>query len=234
MATYVMSDIHGNYQKYKEMLNKIKFSDEDTLYIVGDILDRGEEGLRILLDISERFNVIPMLGNHELLAGKFLKMMLEEVNDDTLAGFSIEKMQALQDWMLDGGSTTLQEFKKLSAFDRETVVEFLTEFSLAEEVVVNGNTFLLVHAGLPTPNDYDVDELDFDVAINKTDYTKPAFGREIKNKYLITGHLPTFAIPGGEDGKIFIGNGHIAIDCGCAYGRALGCLRLDDMQEFYV
>ena len=24
------------------------------------------------------------------------------------------------------------------------------------------------------------------------------------------------------------------IDCGCVFGRKLGCLRLDDMQEFYV
>lgn len=234
MATYVLSDIHGNYQKYREMLQKIQFSDNDTLYIVGDILDRGEEGLRILLDISERFNVIPILGNHELLAGKFLKMMLEEVNEETLASFSIEKIQALQDWMLDGGSTTIQEFKKLSTFDRETAVEFLGEFSLAEEITVQGKTFLMVHAGLPSADEYDVDELDFDVVINKTAYTKPAFGREIKNKYLITGHLPTFAIPGGEKGKIYIQNGHIAIDCGCTYGGSLGCLRLDDMQEFYV
>jgi serine/threonine protein phosphatase 1 len=229
-----MSDIHGNYQKYKEMLAKINFSEEDTLYIVGDILDRGEEGLRILLDIARRFNVIPILGNHELLAGKFLTMMLEEVNEETIAALTLEKMQALQDWMLDGGAATLQEFKKLSPLERETAVEFLAEFSLAEEIEVNGKVFLMVHAGLPTAAEYDVDELDFDVAINPTDYTKPAFGVPIEKKYFITGHLPTLVIPGGEKGKIFIRNGHIAIDCGCAFGGSLGCLRLEDLQEFYV
>ena len=35
-------------------------------------------------------------------------------------------------------------------------------------------------------------------------------------------------------GKIFMLNGHIALDCGAAYGLPLGCLRLDDMKEFYV
>ena len=38
----------------------------------------------------------------------------------------------------------------------------------------------------------------------------------------------------GYKGKIFMLNGHIALDCGAAYGLPLGCLRLDDMKEFYV
>lgn len=37
---YVFSDILGYYDKYKEMLEKIKFSDYDTLYILGDVMDR--------------------------------------------------------------------------------------------------------------------------------------------------------------------------------------------------
>lgn len=41
MSTYVMSDIHGCYEEYRKMLDKIRFSKEDILYILGDILDRG-------------------------------------------------------------------------------------------------------------------------------------------------------------------------------------------------
>ena len=44
-----MSDIHGEYGKYIQMLNKIGFSDSDTLYIIGDVIDRGADGIRILL-----------------------------------------------------------------------------------------------------------------------------------------------------------------------------------------
>lgn len=40
---YAMSDIHGCYEAYCALLEKIQFSDEDTLYIVGDAIDRGEE-----------------------------------------------------------------------------------------------------------------------------------------------------------------------------------------------
>ena len=32
---YAVSDIHGCYRQYKEVLEKIAFSDEDTLYVLG-------------------------------------------------------------------------------------------------------------------------------------------------------------------------------------------------------
>ena len=34
---YAMSDLHGYYDKYTKMLEKITFSDDDTLYILGDV-----------------------------------------------------------------------------------------------------------------------------------------------------------------------------------------------------
>lgn len=41
MAHYVMSDIHGEADRFHAMLEKIHFSDDDTLYILGDVIDRG-------------------------------------------------------------------------------------------------------------------------------------------------------------------------------------------------
>lgn len=41
---YVMSDIHGKYDKYIQMLKQIHFSEKDTMYILGDMIDRGGEG----------------------------------------------------------------------------------------------------------------------------------------------------------------------------------------------
>ena len=41
---YAMSDLHGCYNLYVKMLEKINFSDEDTLYLLGDYVDRGDNG----------------------------------------------------------------------------------------------------------------------------------------------------------------------------------------------
>ena len=49
---YAMSDLHGCYNKYIKMLDKINFSEKDTLYVLGDIVDRGNGGIDIIQDIS--------------------------------------------------------------------------------------------------------------------------------------------------------------------------------------
>ena len=44
---YVMSDIHGKYDKFIKMLELIEFSENDELYILGDIFDRRKSYINI-------------------------------------------------------------------------------------------------------------------------------------------------------------------------------------------
>lgn len=55
-----------------------------------------------------------------------------------------------------------------------------------------------------------------------------------ENKTVIAGHIPTFRRDEEYAGKIIRKNGQIHVDCGCCFGYTLGCIRLEDMQEFYV
>lgn len=57
MSTYVMSDLHGNYNAYIKMLEIIDFKNSDMLYILGDILDRGPNPIKIIIDLIKRPNV---------------------------------------------------------------------------------------------------------------------------------------------------------------------------------
>ena len=41
---YVMSDIHGQASAFYKMLKKICFSDNDQMYVLGDVIDRGPDG----------------------------------------------------------------------------------------------------------------------------------------------------------------------------------------------
>ncbi len=56
---YAVSDIHGCYKLYQKLLDKIHFSDKDLLYVLGDVIDRGPEPIKVLMDMAQRFNVIP-------------------------------------------------------------------------------------------------------------------------------------------------------------------------------
>ena len=48
---YIIADIHGCYNEYINLLKKINFSDNDILYILGDVVDRGPEPIKILQDM---------------------------------------------------------------------------------------------------------------------------------------------------------------------------------------
>lgn len=233
---YCISDLHGDYIRYTTMLKMINFTEDDTLYVLGDILDRGNEGMKILLDMMLRPNVYPILGNHEYMALQTLKWLSDEITEESLSQISSDKLQGINEWLNVGGMTTIDEFRKLSEDEKEMVLEYLEEFSLYEKVSVGGKDFVLVHAGIDNfvPDkdieDYELHELIF----NKPDYSKTYF----KDKYLVTGHTPTRFIHDEINGHcyntIYIGNNHIAIDCGCGYDGLLGAICLDTFEDFYV
>lgn len=163
---YVMSDVHGCYDKYKAMLEKISFSRNDTLYILGDIIDRGEDGIKILLDMMNRPNVLPILGNHELMAYSVLKRLNVEITEDNCSSqLDYNTMKAWQEWMSNGGAPTQREFTILNHAKRERILNYLENFSLYEGVSANGKDFVLVHTGLTNfsedkdLNDYSIEDI---------------------------------------------------------------------------
>ena len=65
---YAVSDLHGCYDRYRQLLDKLDLGEQDTLYVLGDALDRGPEGFQILSDMASRPQVVGLLGNHEAMA----------------------------------------------------------------------------------------------------------------------------------------------------------------------
>lgn len=232
--TFVTSDLHGNFDKYIQIFDTIAFTDDDTLFVLGDVVDRGAGSMKILLDMMCRPNVIPLLGNHEFMAETVLSKLIEEITKETLASFDDDFLTGMLSWTNDnGGANTLVEFKKLSLENRLAVLEYLKEFALYGQVTVNGQEYILVHAGLDhfeesKPLDsYTIDEMIW----AETEYDKVYF----KDKILVTGHTPISVILFDKTAdKILKQNNHIAIDCGCGYGKNLGVLCLDTMEEFYI
>ena len=62
---YVMSDIHGYGARYRNVLNQIKLKKTDHLYILGDVIDRGPDGIGLLRETMKKENITLLMGNHE-------------------------------------------------------------------------------------------------------------------------------------------------------------------------
>lgn len=230
---YVMSDLHGEYERYRKMLELIEFTDEDELFVLGDTADRGERPIDILLDMMERPNVCHLMGNHDLMALDILKTLSAEIteeNYDTLsrADFKTE----VREWLAMGGEPTLKQFIALSKEQRADVLDYISDFSFYEAVDVGDNSYIMTHAGLgdfrkdKKLSEYTARQL----IMNRTDPNMEYY--DDKSIYIISGHTPVYFFTCKND-IIKCGN-NIMIDCGAAFDGRLGCLCLDTMEEFYV
>ncbi len=222
--TYVISDIHGNYQKFRDLLAQIAFQDDDILYLVGDLVDYGDGSMELIEDVSLRLNVYSVAGEHDYLAARMLSAFdkMSRSGATPEAGYISE----MTEWVKTGGAATLESFRALDAEGREGVLDYLSEMTLFEELEVNGKEYLLVHAGIA----------DFDPAEDIYEYQPEDFFSVplspdvelIPGKTLVVGHRPT------ESGKIERGAGSIFLDCGAAEGGRLACLCLESGEEFYA
>ncbi len=230
---YCISDLHGDYNKYSAMIERLNLTDDDTVFVLGDILDRCNEPMRILKDMMCNPNIIPLAGNHDMVAAHCLKLLSQEITEESLENLDTNSIQVILEWLADGGEASLKDFRALPPDERMDILDYISDFELYTEISVNGQDYILTHAGLGNFSDdkqledYTIEELLF----MRTDYSKKYF----KDKILITGHTPTWLIPENMNpGYIYKGNNHIAIDCGAGFGGRLGAICIDTGEEFYV
>lgn len=226
---YVISDLHGCYDLFFKMLDKINFSDNDTLYLLGDMIDRGPDGISILQDVMYRSNVIPFFGNHEDMLYRMIRKQRTLRSDADRE----EMMKHLQFWeTYNGGKKIWADYCALTSAQQQELLDYLETFTVYDEVSAGGNTFLLAHAGVgeweaeKDPNDCELR----DFIWGKTDYDRVYY----REKYLVTGHRPTALIDKAYTGRIIQKNRHVAIDCGAVFLGTLGCFCLETMEETYV
>ena len=234
IAIYVVSDIHGEYELFIRLLEAIHLKETDTLYVLGDILDRGPHPIQIILKLMEMPNVVCLTGNHELMALECLEFLMQEITEISIEKVDEKMLENLVTWQYNGSKSTIDEFRTLSREMQYEVIDFIKDFMIYEELTVNGKNYLLVHGGLGNyypgkdMEEYSIKELIWDRAEYDIQY--------FEDTYVVTGHTPTQGIMGNpRPGYVYRENHHIAIDCGCnrRNGR-LAAVCLDTGREYYV
>ena len=226
---YVCSDIHGNLNRYNQMIHTIK--SEDTLYILGDVIDRGPDGIEILKDIMKRENVELLLGNHE-------DMMIRSLLYDD------DEVHLVWVQLVNGGGITEFAFNSELPQMQKNILDYLENRALSVKIDINGKTYVLCHSGTCRDKEnllyinateeekYDIlwrSPFRSDLYIHPDTYNP-------KYHYII-GHVPVQKL--GSKVIITIPDKLITdIDCGCAYSSiadntSLALLCLEDFSCKY-
>jgi len=231
--TYVISDIHGLYDRFTKMLEKINFSDNDTLYVLGDIIDRGTGGIRLLQYMMRQPNIIPIMGNHEYTALNVFMTIRGYTAEAYVMSVDRHYAPVLWHWFeAYGAEPTLDAYEALTAEEQGQIIKYISKMPPYAKITIHNKTYILVHTGLPPGAKTDNLGLfppDAFMTV-EADYRKKYF----RSAYLVTGHVPTLHIDRSFRGKIYKKRNHIAIDTGAVFGQRMGCICLDTHEEFYV
>lgn len=266
--TYVISDVHGCYDQFMELLGRIALAPTDELWLLGDLFDRGP-GNRQMADwlVNDRpDNVRYLMGNHE-------RMML----DDTIDPHDMD-INYMGDWAYNGGGETAAQLEGLDVPTRMELFDLCRSADLCDIIPYTDRTgtapiereVALVHAGFYVSEKIARESKTIDNLVAAQGQLDMLWERDtwLLSGYeppieVIFGHTPTPLIAKmmrtrtqsqpnayiprignsfpseaqcrrGDDYRIMRWGNHTAIDCGCAYGGRLACLRLEDRAVFYA
>ena len=227
-CSYVCSDLHGEYEVYKEIMDRV--GENGKLYILGDAIDRGSNGIKILQDVmkrQEKGQVEFFMGNHEYM---MLRSILEP-----------EKKEELWDY---NDKETHEAYEKLPSKEQEKMKDFLMDALVYKQIEERGQEYYLVHArAIQNTNkkSQTYRELKNSNVDNKliVSALSDSLGYDCDEKdiakegiFTIIGHTPTFH----NENQIELHNGYIDIDCGVSYGGKASLVNLTtgDVEYFSV
>lgn len=229
---YAISDLHGYpFEKFKELLSKADFSANDFLFVLGDVIDRGTDGIKLLKWMMLQSNVELLMGNHEqmMLDCEFI---LEEINDKSLSDLNEQKLSSLSNWIANGASPTVKALQLLNDSARKYIYEYLYDAEKYEYVTAGDRDFILTHSGLGnfSPERKLSDYTDKELLWNRPKISD----RYFNDKTVVFGHTPTVNYGDEYKGIIIRTDTWVNIDAGAGWGYDPVLLRLDDMKTFTV
>lgn len=228
---YVTADIHGYYKAFLHLLEEIRFSPADILYVIGDTIDKGPESFSVLKHIMAADNMELILGNHE-------EFMLEALKSQVYGKRDFIDMDL---WFKHGGEETYKEYMQMGPQEQQQIFRFLSTRPLYK---ILGST-VLVHGGIiPKKKIYScweelLKEQDRKTLLwTKEEFLTKPFEINLDGR-VIFGHTPTSEIQRvrGEPqtpGVIWKEGKRLGIDGGYLFGGRLIAVCLDNDKIYYV
>ncbi len=124
MSTYVIGDVHGCFDQFISLLDKIDYNSQvDKIILTGDLVNRGPESLAVLNYCMADKNITSVLGNHDLYL--LYLMNINQGKDELKTVVKAENNMQIFEWLIT----------------RPLLIEISDQS--------NQNKFIITHAGIP-------------------------------------------------------------------------------------
>ncbi|MBQ8000288.1 MAG: metallophosphoesterase [Ruminococcus sp.] len=230
--TYVISDLHGYpVERFQKVLDTVGFCKDDRLYVLGDCIDRGSDGLKLIRFIMTQPNITLLLGNHEAMLLDN-RLLFEGDRIPCASELYGERRKAYSIWVSNGGYSTMDAIQQYTSAQVKYMLDFLERCPLYKEIEVDGKSYILTHSGL---GDFDKDKALSDYSRYDLIWTRPSLETSYYDdgRIVIFGHTPTVLYGSMYKGAPVFTDTWIDIDVGAGLGLSPMLLRLDDMKKFY-
>ena len=220
---YCISDIHGYYDLFCRLLDKIGFSSKDKLYVLGDFVDKGPDSIRLAKLLFSMPNVYCIAGNHEYDFLKYYRALMRQTED---YDWVLEKLRG---YFTDG---YLLDWETVDRFD------FLSFYAETD-------VFICVHAGIPVKDGTLL-------PVSQATCEQLVYDRRFKDKDILPqngkcvlyGHTPVRYLTGRDEILLYPRNapksGTIAdyrkihLDMMTSKSGVLGCVCIETCECFYA
>jgi serine/threonine protein phosphatase 1 len=214
-----IGDIHGHYDKAKELWEKIRFNDEEDLLIFhGDYIDRGAESVRTLqfvkFLVEGHENIIALKGNHEDFMQSFFDIYsIEDADWWNLYDLWLEPR--------NGGDVTLKQLSKIDRREFYKLLRFVQKLPLYLDL----GEYLFVHAGVHPGKENLADQTEHDFLWIRDKFLKYYKGKQI----IVAGHTPVQYLYRKCSVPMMLSNHILLTDTGTAFGGELSAVNVRDL-----
>lgn len=210
MKIYAFSDIHGEFNKLKVLMERVHPEKNDKLVFLGDYIDRGNmtfEVIELLIDLDKKHDCVFLQGNHENMFMDYMSGIYERM------------------FIYNGGTKTIESYGEhgweISSFDcveERNIPLSHMEFFKNQPKYYETEDYIFVHAGI-VPG-VPLKDTDPEIFIWDRDFTYSDY----KGKVVVFGHTPSAEVL-DEEYKICIDTGACFSSIGMGY---LTCVKLPD------
>lgn len=222
--TWACSDLHGNYKIFNEIKKMI--GPEDTVYVIGDVVDRGNYGWEILKEVLADNRFIMMMGNHE-------HMMLGAIGSHNYRNMHL--------WKYNGGELThksiLEDNPEVVSMVMDSVRQLPYERTYTNK---NNKTIHLSHSGYGSwKYNEPLDSFTTEAIL----WDRESFHEDWEwggNEYVIHGHTPIplmvkeLRCSPPAAALWYCDNHKCCIDCGAIWTNQAVMIDLDTFEEVVV